>query len=166
MNAEHWFDRLAAPHTRRRNLKWALAGAVATLPLGRVQYVRAAQSDCTRPCLYESQERASSAHGTCDTSNILSIATALLIGPASTPTLIAGAINGQRCHENAMMNQKWQHHACIQPGCSGYTPDPDILCPGCSDVGGTCCPTPSSSLPQGYVCCRCCHDSGDGCKAC
>jgi hypothetical protein len=34
---------------------------------------------------------------------------------------------------------------------------------GCAAVGAACCPTSQGSF--GYVCCNCCADSGDGCKA-
>ena len=53
MSAEHWFDALSRPHTRRTALKAALAGGLAlTLPQLRATGARAAGNEpCYLPCI-------------------------------------------------------------------------------------------------------------------
>ena len=54
---EHWFDRLAAPQTRREILKAAVAGAALTLPFARTRPARAATPNCFGGCDWTNHER-------------------------------------------------------------------------------------------------------------
>src|SRR5215208_1143329 len=51
-SSEHWFDRLAAPHTRRQGFRAAVAGALLTLPFARPDRAQATHDRCHIPCLY------------------------------------------------------------------------------------------------------------------
>jgi hypothetical protein len=170
MAESHWFDRLAAPRTRRQTFKVALAGALATLPLGRVRFAHAAAEQCTYPCMYSSQVQTARAKNSCDNLGLfggIASYTALWVNPiayaASTANLLKDLV---ACEQHADLVAKATQFDCIQPGCGSWQPNPDILCPGCKEAGGTCCPAPSYSSGSGYLCCSCCADNGDGCKVC
>jgi len=78
---EHWLDRLAEGHTRRRFLKTLLAGAALTLPLARSPHAFAGAAlasgctatkgpgdhDCLLGCLTTADNRFEAAKSSCDT---------------------------------------------------------------------------------------------------
>jgi hypothetical protein len=169
--SDHWLDRLATAHTRRQGLKFALAGALALLPLARARPAAARADNCTRPCLYEAQIRSGDRFDACPNhltyGLVHGFTLAYWVNPGLGATALASSLlQTLHCQDRAALLQKAEQFDCVQPGCPGYTPDPHTLCPGCLEVGGKCCPAASSGNTSGYGCCPCCADNGDGCKAC
>ncbi len=172
--SDHWFDRLATPHTRRNGFKLALAGALGTLPLVRSATSEAAVPSCTKPCLYVAQVEKGGNYDKCTgqfASSYFSTLTsfftpAVLIFPQLAAKDVTTKI---KCDEQVRVRHKAAHFDCIKDGsCGGFDAqkNKDVLCPGCTEVGGKCCPAPSVGTTSGYVCCgACCADNGDGCKA-
>lgn len=174
---EHWLDRLAAPHTRRQTFKAALAGVALTLPGVRSTPARAANPNATDPhacrkgCLYTAHAQFARRNNTC-----LQIAQARQTGALVSALFInpffgaagngAAIIQFDRCLQDALLRQKAMNFDCLQPDCPGFDPaGPRGPCEVCLGVAGAvCCPQQSSSI--GYVCCPCCHPSGDGCSSC
>jgi hypothetical protein len=165
---DHWFDRVAVRLTRRQSLKLALAGALA-VPLARAGSAPAAER-CTQPCFYTAQIHSSQRFDTCDTARAFGrfqTATAVIIsGGLAGVISLSNGVRDMSCYERARLAHKADQFDCLQAGCGGFTPDPNVLCPGCTEAGGKCCPAPSSGTLGGYLCCPCCADNGDGCKAC
>lgn len=164
--SEHWFDRLTAKYTRRQGFKLAAAGALA-VPLARAGSA-AAVENCTQPCFYTAQVHSAKAVGTCQTRGgaaVVSYFTGIFVNPAAAAALgVKDVFAGQACYEQAALAQKAEQYDCLRAGCGGFVPDSDILCgSGCRQVGGKCCPFPSSTGLSKYVCCGNCAANGDGC---
>src|SRR5690349_13197292 len=170
MAADHWLDRLATRHTRRQGLKLALVGALGTLPLLRAREAPAATQECSKPCFYSSQVLTARAETACDAgfvSNGVHTATAIFVNPlVASGAFLKLMADRVGCAEDGYRVQKATQFDCLQPNCGTWEPDPKILCPGCTESGGKCCPAKSANTSSGYVCCACCHLSGDGCAPC
>jgi hypothetical protein len=171
---EHWFDRLAAPQTRRQVLKAALAGAVLTLPFARSAPARAANPNsngnpyaCGQGCDYASHVQYQRAEGACNTGlSVGIIATdALMVLGFMNPLIGAAAegaalINRVACHNQNLLVEKAMQYNCLLPDCPGFDP---------SGPGGPCPPNAKFCCPclgclGGYTpCAVCCSPTGDGC---
>jgi hypothetical protein len=174
--SEHWFDRFAVPQTRRSGFKLALSGALATLPLTRsVAEAQAAAPPCVKPCLYVNQIEKGAALNDCRTGFFSGyIYSWSLFWTAAAPTTVPLAakdyLNKVKCDERARTKAKAGAFDCInKANCGGFDPvkNKDVLCPGCTEVSGQCCPAPNLGTPSGYVCCGgCCQPGEQPCGAC
>ncbi len=157
---EHWFDRLATPHTRRHGIKAALAGATAlTLPLVRAVPARAADaSGCQTGCLWTNGKNFTDAINACQ---VASSFIGGYVGYAGPGILFAYAAQRKpisekltmKCLDVAAIKSRSDAWNCSQPGCPGFNPSQhNGPCDGCAGAGGTCCPDPSNN-DTGYSCC-------------
>lgn len=178
---EHWFDRLAAPHTRRQGLKAALATAALTLPFLRSGPARAANPnargphDCQIGCFYASHKQYARQNDTCQSAAAIGgyqgLVTVLFgLIPFGFAQQGAAAITAVNCHDQALLRQKAMQYDCLQADCPGFDPDgPDGPCEPCALLRATgqncvCCPDPVNSPLVGYLyCARCNPETGHGC---
>jgi hypothetical protein len=179
---EHWFDRLAAPHTRRQGLKAAFAGAALTLPLGRAASALAdnPQSNgdphaCQKGCFYAAHTNYAAAGDRCyRQGNPFPGVAALLYGQLFAGAGLVGGkfIAAVACQERNRLVQKAAQYDCVQPNCPGFDPAAENgPCFNClSHQNTVCCPDPTSFF--GYSCCStnepqpyCCRPGG-GCRIC
>jgi hypothetical protein len=181
---EHWFDRLAAPQTRRQLLRAALAGAAITLPFARPAPGHAASPSvntagtcipplftdphaCRKGCLYTAHRQYLRRHDACATANVAAGVGGVLVGLLTNPVVFfpyAGAIlAASHCSDQALLELKAMQLDCLQPDCPGFDPcGPGGPCEYCNVVGVHCCPDQSVAI--GYSCCaQCCKPTGSGC---
>ena len=177
---DHWFDRLAQPHTRRTMLKaGALAGAALFLPAGRMPRAWATTGEpCFKPCNDAAgKEFSSTRNGTCKAVAGPQLFTGLLgIGsPSGVILFYQGAFSFLNCLSNAELDWHRATEACRGSECGdratypgGQAPrKPSPKCPGavpcgddCCDVVAQCCPC--STVESGYICCA----SNASCDCC
>lgn len=156
---ESWFDRLAAPHTRRQSLKAATLGAAATvaasLPFaGSPPKARAAPnpSDCRKGCVFVANQVYTSASRA--NTGAYFVETALFGVGGGVLGPIFGLLS-DRVYRSAA-DHNWQTHredlqSCFQPFCPGFDPHKEGgPCDGCSPPL-SCNPCPQ--LENGYICC-------------
>jgi hypothetical protein len=169
--SETWFDRLAAPQTRRENLKSALAGAAAAvgagLPLaGKVAEAEAATpTDCRKGCVWDAGQRYAR-YGRANEAAYW-IPLELALGPPTPFSAFYAIWLRQGLRRNADRN--WRQYrqdlnTCFQPYCPGFDPKkPGGPCDGC-DPPLYC--NPCELVDTGYICCiyepsdchgDCCH---------
>lgn len=180
MSGEHWFDRLADPHTRRQGFKAALAGVALTLPFQRS---RAAFADnpggsspdaCKKGCLYTQQRKTQNYLRTkCDPGKASDIAKSGFAGIFGKGIeFLAKSAVIDKCVDRALLLEKAGSYDCLQPNCPGFDPYGEFgPCEACAAVEGcACCPSQTSSI--GYDYCTsppyCCGTApgGGGCVPC
>jgi hypothetical protein len=176
VRADHLFDRLAAPASRRQVLKAAIGGIVLALPFDLAAVAHADDGhDCLWGCEWFSFNKTDEAIAACQApykSCIAGfksrVAPIPLLGGLSGPVAEAAcgralAARAARCGERALVEQKARQWDCLQPGCPGFDKDgPGGPCEPCNRVGAPCCPDPN--VAQGYSCCaQCCSPTGKGC---
>jgi hypothetical protein len=145
--AQHWFDRLAAPHTRAHALRVALGAAALTLPLARASAAGAARADdCTWGCAWAARKRADAATSACVFTGFRHVLDALALGGVLAPVAFRAAV---ACNDRAVLQERADLWNCGQPGCPGFDPKaPGNPCDGCTD---NCCPCAAAT--SGYICC-------------
>lgn len=176
--SENWFDRLAAPHTRRQGIKAAAAGvagvAAASLPFARPPKAEAAPNpnDCRQGCVYyANQHYANNQRADIAGYALLTIQADYFLPPGLS-ALYSLALNpGLRKNTDASRAVHRQElNSCFQPFCPGFDP---------RKAGGPCesCQPPYFCNPcalveTGYVCCvyeqgdchgDCCNPNPGGC---
>jgi hypothetical protein len=181
---EHWFDRLAAPHTRRQGLRAALAAAALTLPLGRSAQALADNPQsggdphaCQKGCFYTAHRIFAASSDSCLRNGLFgfyagdtaAVFYGQVFGLVGAGVNLVGALG---CLEGARLHQKARQYDCLQPDCPGFDPGGEHgPCFNCNSLSNTvCCPDPTSVF--GYSCCStnepqpyCCAPQG-GCKIC
>lgn len=180
---DHWFDRLAQPHTRRTTLKATLlAGAALVLPLGRVPPAEAfAPEPCFKACLDEVKVTHDSAYQRCNHAGHVGAArgyVSLLSGLG--PAAVIGLVTVSRalgCLADADVAAEQAFRECRQPQCGDpgkfpggnppgnlpkCTPELEIQCGDiCCNATGhpDCCQCPKTGM---FMCCA----SGKNCDCC
>lgn len=169
----HWFDRLAARHTRREALKVAVAGAALSIPTLRPAAALAADPNaCRQGCNWTAHQSYVSGVDTCQKAIGITSAPlgglSLLFGPLAGVVFVANLHNaivaGQACNEAGLTQQKADYFDCLQPGCSGF--DPKQKGGPCDTCTATCCVDPT--VISGYSCCAlgcACGNDGGACHS-
>lgn len=158
--SENWFDRMAAPHTRRQGLKAAAAGiaaaAAASLPFaGSVTKARAANpEDCKAGCVFTADKdwgsRINECAGAYSVNNLLSLTPALGLG-LSQMYYILNVQLGRYCADDAQARFNTAFRNCYKPFCPGFDPfKAGGPCDGCTPP--LYC-NPCSTQVAGYICC-------------
>ncbi len=171
--AEHWFDTLSRPHTRRTTLKGAalaVAAAVA-LPALRPRTAAAATTlPCFRDCVEEATGKWADRRDVCKRIGEVSRASLLtwVYNPVGPPLLMSILGNAQAadCYSDA--NATWARGManCREPECGDRSKYPGgnapRVLPKCDPkeeiaCGDTCCYTfnkccPNPNAPGGYSC--------------
>jgi hypothetical protein len=161
--SENWFDRLAAPHTRRQGLKAAALGvagaAAATLPFsGSIPEARAAEGPdaCLAGCLYTARKKYGTDSNVCN--GIYSVQDVVIkggiLGLAPSVMLVASLLNKKE-YRNCLDTKRSDFYGrvddCQQPFCPGVDKEePGGVCDGC--VYPYHC-NPCESVVTGYICC-------------
>jgi len=157
----HWFDRLAARHTRRDLLRAALVGG-ATLALPAITPAAAQADDphaCQIGCGWTAHQTYLSRSDTCATVGsaaagyfTLQLGAAFgIFNPvgAFTGAVKAGTAVDAKCTELALQLQKGDYYDCLQPDCPGF--DPKEKGGPCETCTASCCP--DGTVVSGYSCC-------------
>jgi hypothetical protein len=175
---EHWFDRLAQPHTRRTALKaGALAGAMLVLPNSRLPKASATTGEpCFYPCVEAAKTACRAQRANCGR-NI----DGGLVGLVATASVIQGflvPLVGWNCLSSAEITWHRAVDACQGSQCGdpgkypgGQLPKPpppkctpgfDVACGDrCCSVAAECCAC--SADPSGYCCCAAGKCGASGC---
>ncbi len=172
MTVEHWFDRLARPHTRRTTIRVAaLAGAGLMLPIGRLPSASATTREpCYSACLEEAATKWKSDKAVCANlfGDALSTAASyaeLLTGAAAAHLLLM-LRNSQALNCKAEANINWYKavEACRAPQCGDKTKYPGGNAPAKAPPPPQC--TPNEEKACGDICCNvssdCCFCSSTG----
>jgi hypothetical protein len=175
---EHWFDRLARPHTRRATLKAAaLAGASLTLPLGRPLLAQASKSEpCFNFCAADAFDKWQDAKKVCKgTAAANAFATIFApLGPIGVVLAFVHDVEIGSCLSSAEVHWHRDIESCNAPQCGNPTkypggrepgqpppacdPQQEIVCGDrCCNIVTECC-----ACKGGYVCCA----SGRNCGCC
>jgi hypothetical protein len=161
---EHWFDRLAAPQTRRTTLKAAaVAAAGLVLPLSRVPRARATQSEaCAKECVAAAQKSWDTAADACYAGGSRDgyKTFALLVYGQVPAAFIDGYLGAQRkvsCLAEAELKGRREGDRCNGPECG----DPSKY-PGGNPIGRP------PGCDDGYILCgeRCCNTANAYCQGC
>jgi hypothetical protein len=161
--SETWFDRLAAPHTRRQSLKAAALGvagaAAASLPLaGPVAKAAGANpAACRKGCTWTASQEFVKASQSCGHYFLAESFDGGFLNFISGGPLLVGIGNVvygnriRRCLDRARYTFDGELTICEQPNCPGFDPHGE---------GGpceTCKPplycNPCQALESGYICC-------------
>lgn len=170
---DHWFDRLAQPHSRRTMLKaGALAGAALILPAVRIPKAWATAGEpCYQPCAAAaSAEFSKTKNQTCK-GGAAPVLVSALVG-FGTPTSVLLAYRGLNDFLNCLSNAELNWHQAVE-SCRGSecgdpakypggqaprkpppkcTPGSEVVCGSiCCDITAQCCPC--STVEGGYICC-------------
>jgi hypothetical protein len=172
---EHWFDRLAQPHTRRTALKaGALAGAMLVLPNSRLPQASATTSEpCFKPCVAAAGTAFDAQNANCN--NLLFGGAGILVTGSFIQQWLS-ILSGWDCQSRAELT--WHHavDACRGSQCGdpakypgGQLPKPpppkctpcyDVPCgDNCCSIVAECCLCPKTG---GYSCCA----AGAQCDCC
>lgn len=165
---EHWFDRLAEPHTRRATLKGAaIGGAALLIPYGRATPALAVEQ-CTDPCRANSLIAWDKAYQACDSATGQTFRG---IKPIFDKGSAAGVAEGYlrrflegqrkaRCYASAELEGLRQVEKCQLPQCG----DPGRY-PGGVPIGK---PPASGCTDPGYYLCggECCDPAYSHCGGC
>ena len=160
---EHWFDRLAAPHTRRQGLKAAVVSTLLATPFGRVALASEPRQSgppaCWKGCTwYANEVHKDTLAGCKETAQYAatwSVTTLMFAGAG--PALLQSArllADYLACSEGSTLGLKRNWYACFQDeSCSGFDPfAPGGPCAGCHAANGcACCPDPRQE--KGYTAC-------------
>ncbi len=168
---EHWFDRWAAPQTRRGVLRSALvAAATLTVPFVRAGGARAAgPHDCQKGCLWTAEQTAQAAWDACtvQAQKSVKVGALLTIWGAGLLyvdlTAFTAYVGAAACHDQTVIAHKADNWNCVQPDCPGFDPSaPGGPCEPCAASGGNCCPCQATAT--GYICCSYpCNDPSHSC---
>ena len=175
---DHWFDRLAQPHTRRTTLKaLALGGAALALPDLRVPQASATTGEpCYNPCV--------NAAGKAWQSELDAVCKPLfrggILGAVSGSVIQTwlSVLSGWHCDSSAELTWHRAIEACRGSECGdpatypgGQAPKPpapkclagqEVVCGDrCCDVIAECCAC--SSEPSGFCCCAAGKCGSTGC---
>lgn len=165
-DSESWFDRLAAPHTRRQGLKAAAAGTVASVTAG-VFFARppaeakAAESpsDCRQGCIFTAKQNFTSERRSHQASYAAVILGSTLgFGPIVGPiyNMVIDNLSSQTSDE-IWWDYKKAYGSCFKPFCPGFNPRQEGgPCDGCNPPL-SCNPCPA--IESGYICCI--YEAGD-----
>jgi hypothetical protein len=161
--SENWFDRLAAPHTRRQGLKTVALGAAgaaaAALPFaGSITEAKAQEGpeSCLAGCLFTKRRNYGTAVNACN--GIYSaqdfVVKSGVLGLAPSVMLLANLLN-KREYRGCLDTKRADFYAgvdrCMEPFCPGFDKEePGGVCDGC--VYPYHC-NPCESVPSGYICC-------------
>ncbi len=168
MSAEHWFDRLSRPHSRRAVLKAAVAGGAALmLPASRLPSAWATPGEpCFTPCLQAAAAAWDRQNAICEHQSQFDSYVSMVVGPLGTISFF-GRLDIFRCLSSAEL--KWHKDvlACggsecgdpgkypggkVRPKCD---PSQEKVCGSiCCYITSECC-----NCKRGAVCCRAgqCH---------
>lgn len=149
---EHWFDRLAQPHTRRATIKAGiLAGAALVLPVGRLSSASAAQP-CIKACRQEATIQWNLAITACANSAVNGLA-------RSFADVFGGVFHGLEhwreasCRADAVVEWKRAVTECLQPECGDRAKYPGGNAPGVVGQPPTKC-DPTQEIQCGDICCN------------
>jgi hypothetical protein len=175
---EHWFDRLAQPHTRRTALKaGAVAGAMLVLPNSRLpQAIASSNERCFPPCVAAAAKAFNAANASCFNNQRLGAVGALLT--VSPGTSFLTSLVGWNCYSGAELSWHRAVDACKGSQCGDpgkypggqlpkppppkCTPGSDVVCGDrCCSVAAECCAC--SADPSGYCCCAAGKCGSSGC---
>jgi hypothetical protein len=175
---EHWFDRLAQPHTRRTALKAAALGATAmVIPNVRLPQARATTGEpCFKPCVDAAGKAFDAQAKVCDRNDSLSVAGSLL--STSVVQFWLGNLVLWNCVSSAELSWSRAVDSCRGSECGNRgkypggqapkppppecTPGSDVVCGDrCCSVLAECCAC--SANPSGFCCCAAGKCGASGC---
>lgn len=178
--SESWFDRLAAPHTRRKSLRVAAAGAAAAvgaaIPLAsKPEEAEAAPNpnDCRQGCVFVANQSYANLRRA-QNASYWAVQGPLYVGLAGMalgPVLSLLLSRDSRTQADlALKDHKAEIQSCFQPFCPGFNPKAaGGPCDGC-EAPYFC--NPCALIESGYICCiyeqgdchgDCCNPSPSGC---
>jgi hypothetical protein len=154
---ESWFDRLAAPHTRRQGLRAAALGTAAaigaSLPFVRPLPTASAANpdDCRKGCVYTANQtwstnRRNRLEGGAILSGLVKI-----FGPGAALYSLLTAEAVVQALDQDLKEHRQAVNNCFQPYCPGFDAKaPGGPCDGCNPPFSC---NPCAVLDNGYICC-------------